>query len=151
MGRSRGQESNALKEIADSLPGGKSKQVEWMTEYKNQQIVEDVFNKVDAIVVPSVWVENSPLVIHEAQQARVPVLTANTGGMSEYVHHEVNGLLFEHRSVDEMSKQMQRMVDNHSWAAELGDRGYPFSESGDIPDIADQIIDMENIYKGLLA
>ena len=38
-----------------------------------------VFNRVDAIVVPSVWVENSPLVIHEAQQARVPVITAATG------------------------------------------------------------------------
>ena len=48
------------------------------------------------------------------------MVTANTGGMSEYVHHEVNGLLFEHRSVEDMAKQMQRMVDNHSWAAEMG-------------------------------
>jgi len=150
-GRFRGQESKALKDIADSLPKGKSLQVEWMTEYKNQQIVEDVFNKVDAIVVPSVWVENSPLVIHEAQQARVPVVTANTGGMSEYVHHEVNGLLFTHRSVDELAKQMQRMVDNPSWSIELGERGYIFSDDGNIPDITDQIMDMEGIYKGLLA
>ena len=102
-------------------------------------------------MVPSVWVENSPLVIHEAQQARVPVVTANTGGMSEYVHHEVNGLIFEHRSVEDMAKQMQRMVDNHSWAAALGERGYLFSKDGNIPDIAEQIIDMEKIYKGLLA
>ena len=60
--------------------------------------MRDAFDRVDAIVVPSVWVENSPLVIHEAQQARVPVITADAGGMAEYVRHEVNGLLFEHRS-----------------------------------------------------
>jgi glycosyltransferase involved in cell wall biosynthesis len=29
--------------------------------------------------------ENSPLVIHEAQQARVPVITAAAGGMGEFV------------------------------------------------------------------
>ncbi len=63
-------------------------------EYRNQDIVRDVFDHVDAIVVPSVWVENSPLVIHEAQQARVPVITADVGGMAEYVEHEENGLLF---------------------------------------------------------
>ena len=40
----------------------------------------DVFNHCDAIVVPSIWAENSPLVIHEALQARVPVITADYGG-----------------------------------------------------------------------
>ena len=32
--------------------------------------------------------------IHEAQQARVAVITADAGGMREYVRHEQNGLLF---------------------------------------------------------
>jgi len=49
---------------------------------RNERIVPDVFNRVDAIVVPSIWVENSPLVIHEAQQARVPVVTGDAGGMA---------------------------------------------------------------------
>lgn len=149
-GRVHGQETKALKDIAGALPKGKCEKIEWVAEYKNQEIVRDVFNQVDAIVVPSIWVENSPLVIHEAQQARVPVITANTGGMAEYVHHEVNGLLFEHRSVEDMAKQMQRMVDDPSWSEKLGKRGYPFSDNGDIPDITKQIRDMEEIYKGLI-
>lgn len=69
--------------------------IERLPEYRNRDIVRDVFDRVDAIVVPSVWVENSPLVIHEAQQARVPVITADAGGMREYVAHEVTGLLFD--------------------------------------------------------
>lgn len=55
--------------------------IEWRPEYKNAEIVPRVFNHVDCIVVPSIWDENSPLVIHEAQQCRVPVITANHGGM----------------------------------------------------------------------
>ena len=122
-GRPRGQDSDALKAIARSLPADMAQRVEWTHEYRNQDIVSQVFNHVDAIVVPSVWVENSPLVIHEAQQARVPVITANAGGMAEYVQHEVNGLLFEHRSRADLQIQMQRLADNPALAVKLGARG----------------------------
>jgi len=145
-GRPRGQDTEALINIS-SVYGDK---IEWRAEYKNQNIVEEVFNYCDAIVVPSVWIENSPLVIHEAQQARVPVITANVGGMAEYVHHEENGLLFEHRSSDSLAKQMQKFADNPKMARELGDKGYLFSENGDIPDIEKHVHDIEEIYKQLL-
>ena len=129
-GRPRGQSTEALRALARSLPGGKAERVEWLHEYRNADIVREVFNRVDAIVVPSVWVENSPLVIHEAQQARVPVITADAGGMAEYVHHEVNGLSFRHRSWRALAEQMQRFADDPALARRLGNRGYAYSESG---------------------
>jgi len=149
-GRPRGQETAALKDIAASLPSEMAGRIEWMPEYRNQDIVRCVFNRVDAVVVPSIWVENSPLVIHEAQQARVPVITANIGGMAEYVHHEVNGLLFEHRSFSSLAEQMQRFVDAPELAAKLGSRGYVFSQSGDIPDIDSHAQDIEALYQRVL-
>ena len=149
-GRPRGQDTDALKSIAAALPVSMAGRVDWVPEYRNQEIVRDVFNRVDAIVVPSVWVENSPLVIHEAQQARVPVITADAGGMAEYIHHEVNGLLFEHRSMAALAVQMQRFVDDPDLAKRLGARGYLYSVSGDVPDIADHVREMESIYEGAL-
>ncbi|NCD34704.1 MAG: glycosyltransferase [Spartobacteria bacterium] len=149
-GRHRGQDTEALRSIAEALPIGVAERVEWLPEYKNQEIVRDVFNRCDAIVVPSVWVENSPLVIHEAQQARVPVITADAGGMGEYVQHEVNGLLYEHRSIKGLASQMQRFVDDPCLAARLGARGYLFSESGDIPDLKGHVRDIESIYEGVI-
>ena len=149
-GRPRGQDTEALVRIAASLPAAVAGRVEWCPEYKNQEIVRDVFDRCDAIVVPSVWVENSPLVIHEAQQARVPVVTANVGGMAEYVRHEVNGLLFEHRSVAALAEQMQRLVDDPGLAARLGARGYWFSESGDIPSIEQHAREVEAVYGRVL-
>jgi glycosyltransferase involved in cell wall biosynthesis/MoaA/NifB/PqqE/SkfB family radical SAM enzyme len=149
-GRPRGQDTEALKGIAASLPDGAADRVEWLSEYRNQQIVRDVFDRCDAIVVPSVWVENSPLVIHEAQQARVPVVTASVGGMAEYVRHEVNGLLFEHRSIASLAGQMQRFVDDPALAARLGARGYLFSETGDVPAVGDHVREIERLYEQVL-
>ena len=145
-GRPRGQDTEALKALAEQLPNGAAPRVEWLPEYRNQDIVRDVFNRVDAIVVPSVWVENSPLVIHEAQQARVPVITADVGGMAEYVHHEVNGLLFEHRSWRSLAQQMQRLVDDPALARRLGARGYLLSDTGDVPAIEDHVVEIERLY-----
>lgn len=150
-GRPRGQDTDALKSIAASLPPGVANRVEWVAEYKNQEIVRDVFNRCDAIVVPSVWVENSPLVIHEAQQARVPVVTADVGGMAEYVHHEVNGLLYKHRSVASLAEQMQRLVDSPEFADQLGARGYLYSASGDIPSIDAHVREVEHLYESVLS
>jgi glycosyltransferase involved in cell wall biosynthesis/MoaA/NifB/PqqE/SkfB family radical SAM enzyme len=150
-GRPRGQDTDSLRGIAAQLPVEIAGRVEWLTEYRNQSIVQDVFNRVDAIVVPSVWVENSPLVIHEAQQARVPVITADAGGMAEYVHHEINGLLFEHRSIVSLTKQMQRFVDDPTRAKELGARGYLFSEDGNIPSVGEHVAAIEKLYHRVLA
>lgn len=149
-GRPRGQHTGALKAIARGLPAGAADRVEWLPEYRNEDIVRDVFNRVDASVVPSVWAENSPLVIHEAQQARVPVITANAGGMAEYVRHEVNGLRFEHRSWAELTRQMQRFVDDPEFARRLGARGYLFSESGDVPTIEAHVREVERLYQLIL-
>ncbi|MFE8071985.1 glycosyltransferase [Marinobacteraceae bacterium S3BR75-40.1] len=149
-GKPRGQDTEALKGMIAALPEGLSERVEWCPEYRNQHLVPDVFNRCDAIVVPSVWVENSPLVIHEAQQARVPVITANAGGMAEYVEHEVNGLLFEHRSFTALSDQMQRLLDDPDLAGRLGDRGYLFSDTGDIPDIGAHVEEIEKLYEQVL-
>ncbi len=149
-GRRRGQDTEALHALATRLPGDAAARVEWLQEYRNQDIVPDVFDKVDAIVVASVWAENSPLVIHEAQQCRVPVVTAAYGGMGEYVHHEVNGLLFEHRNPIDLGRQMQRLVDEPKLAKLLGARGYPLDPAGDIPDIGEHVAQIESLYRGAI-
>ena len=111
----------------------------------------DVFNRCDAIVVPSIWAENSPLVIHEALQARVPVITADYGGMAEYVHHGENGLLFSHRDPSLLSRQMQRLADDPAFARKLGSRGYLQSNDGNVPDMAEHSLAVERIYADLVA
>ena len=66
----------------------------------------EVFAKMDLLVVPSLWFENSPLTIHEAAAARVPVLVSDHGGLSEYVRQETTGRTF--RPGD--AKDLARMI-----------------------------------------
>ncbi len=149
-GRPRSQNTDALRAIASQLPVEMQEQIEWLPEYRNEHIVNDVFNQVDCIVVPSIWVENSPLVIHEALQVRIPVITADIGGMAEYVHHEKNGLLFKHRDIPSLVHQMQRLRDDPKLAKELGSQGYLQSEDGNIPSLPLHISALEDIYHHLL-
>ena len=122
-GRDRGVETASLRARAGRLPGLAGDRIEWMGEYENARIVPEVFNRCDAIVVPSIWAENSPLVIHEALQAGVPVITANYGGMAEYVRHEENGLLFAHRDQVSLAQQMQRLAGRPGTSDEIGPQG----------------------------
>jgi glycosyltransferase involved in cell wall biosynthesis len=150
-GRHRGVETENLKAFANALPDAKQHSIKWMDEYRNQEIVNDVFNQCDTIVVPSIWAENSPLVIHEALQTRVPVITANYGGMSEYIEHEVNGLLFAHRDPVSLAAQMQRFVDNPEYAKQLAKRGYILSEDGNIPSTKQHVKTVEELYDHVLS
>lgn len=142
FGRHNGQSTNALKLLA-----AKSKnKIEFEGEYINHNLANDVFSKVDCIVVPSIWAENSPLVIHEAQACKVPVITADYGGMKEYVQHNVNGLLFEHRNANSLAEQMKFAISNPDKMKTLGKRGYLYSADGSVPNIKDHCKELEKIY-----
>jgi len=45
--------------------------------------VGEVLADSDVVVVPSLWYENSPVVIQEARAARVPVIASGHGAMAE--------------------------------------------------------------------
>lgn len=142
-GRHNGQSTNALKLLAAT---SKNKIV-FAGEYINQNLADEVFSKVDCIVVPSIWAENSPLVIHEAQSCKVPVITADFGGMKEYVQHKVNGLLFKHRNTNSLKEQLRFAIANPNLLKQFGERGYLFSEDGSVPNIQDHCNELTKIYQ----
>jgi len=62
--------------------------------YDNAE-VRRLMQRVDAVIVPSIWWENSPVVIQEAFSAGKPVICSNIGGMAEKVRDGLDGLHFE--------------------------------------------------------
>ncbi len=61
--------------------------------YRNED-VPALMRSVHWMVIPSIWWENSPLVIQEAKAMGVPILASNIGGMAEKVRDGVDGLHF---------------------------------------------------------
>jgi glycosyltransferase involved in cell wall biosynthesis len=78
--------------------------------FANDQAVH-VFGNTDAVVVPSIWYENSPLAILEAHAAGRAVITSALGGMAELVHDEVDGLHFRPGDPGDLARQIQRLRD----------------------------------------
>ena len=146
FGRENGKYTNSLKQLAD----GYGNHIEFRGEYANKDLVEKVLSNVDCIVVPSIWGENSPLVIHEAQECKVPVITADYGGMKEYVQHQVNGLLFEHRSIDSLVEQLNFAAQNPTKIQGLGSIGYLFSNDGTVPDIQAHCNQLVKTYEDVI-
>lgn len=70
--------------------------------------LDGFFASIDLLVVPSVWYENSPFVIHEARTAGVPVLASDLGGMAELVRHDVDGLLARPGDAASFAEQLHR-------------------------------------------
>ena len=60
----------------------------------DQNKLSALMANIDWVVVPSIWWENSPLVIQEAFQYGRPVICSDIGGMAEKVTHMINGLHF---------------------------------------------------------
>jgi glycosyltransferase involved in cell wall biosynthesis len=65
---------------------------------------------VDWVVVPSLWWENSPLVIAEAFYHQRPVICSHIGGMAEKVTHQQTGLHFRTGSAASLADTMQQVI-----------------------------------------
>jgi glycosyltransferase involved in cell wall biosynthesis len=70
--------------------------------------VSGLMADVDWVVVPSIWWENSPLVIQEAFAAGRPVICSDIGGMAEKVTDGVNGLHFRRANAQDLAAVLER-------------------------------------------
>lgn len=89
---------------------------------------DDIFNVLgglDALVVPSVWNENTPLVVYSAQAAGCPVVASDVPGIAEAVTHDVNGLLFAPGSVIGLQHALTRLIGEERLLEELSANSMP--------------------------
>ena len=95
----------------------------------------------DYVVVPSIWWENSPVVIEEAFHARRPVICADIGGMAEKVQDGVNGLHFRARDPQSLTEVLWRCVHVPELSRILG------AGVRRLPSFADSARDYRAVYQ----
>ena len=100
-----------------------SARIRCMGRYEQHELGR-ILAEVDVVIVPSIWYENAPLVIREAFLAHTPVITADFGGMREWVTDGVNGLLFQPRNIDDLRHKMNRFITEPDLVARLS-RAFP--------------------------
>lgn len=97
---------------------GDDPRINFTGSFPNEKM-NDELGKIDVLVVPSIWYENTPLVIYSAFAAGIPVVATNLGGMAEVVNHGENGLLFEPGDPDDLARQLRRLTDEPGLLEEL--------------------------------
>lgn len=89
---------------------GQMKDVSFHGPYERSHVY-DIIADTDVVVVPSIWPENSPITIQEAFAMKVPVITADIGGMKELVIDGENGLLFRWKDPADLCEKMRVVID----------------------------------------
>ena len=100
---------------------------------------------IDVLVVPSRWYENAPGVIFEAFAAGAPVVATDLGGMSEFVRHGQNGLLFGLEDARDLAGQLRRLAQERDLLPELR------AGIGAVKSVGEYADEMEELYDTLLS
>jgi len=113
---------------------------EIMGRIPNQRVGEALADS-DVIVVPSLWYENSPVVIQEARAAGLPVVASRLGALEEKVHDGVDGILFPPGDAGALRQVLVRLAEQPGLLARL--------RSGVPPamDMGEHVSRLEQIYE----
>ncbi len=103
--------------------------------------VPEALASIDVLVVPSIWPENSPFVIHEAFLAGVPIVASRIGGIPEIVDDGVNGLLFTPGDAEALAHALDRVLSDPQLLSRLR-AGRP-----EVRDIADDVQVARRLYR----
>jgi glycosyltransferase involved in cell wall biosynthesis len=111
----------------------------------SREEVGNVLSGMDVLVVPSRWYENGPGVIFEAFAAGIPVVATDLGGMSEFVKHERDGLLFELENAHDLARQLRRLIEVPGLLEKLR------AGIGPVKTVQENVDELEALYGRLLA
>ncbi|NJN84030.1 MAG: glycosyltransferase family 4 protein [Caldilineaceae bacterium] len=99
----------------------------------------------DCLVMPSLWYENSPLVIQEAFAVGVPVVASDLGALVEKVDHDVTGARFPAGDSLALGNLLRELIHDpqrlQTWRTHI--------RPG--PTLADHVQQIEALYGSLLA
>jgi glycosyltransferase involved in cell wall biosynthesis len=111
----------------------------------SQERLPELMRDVDWVVVPSIWWENSPLVIQEAFMSGRPVICSDVGGMAEKVTDGLNGVHFRVGDPANLAAAIRKAVQSPETWNEMR-AGIP-----PIYRLGDQVAKLRDLYEKLLA
>jgi len=89
---------------------------------QNHLQLQSLYRGAVAVIVPSLWVENHPLVILEAFRAKTPIIARNIGALKEIVEESKGGILYD--TEDQLVAAITRLREDPALREELGENGY---------------------------
>ncbi len=80
--------------------------------FLNKEEVKEEVRRAKFIVVPSIWYENCPYSVIEAQSIGKAIIGADIGGIPELVKDNENGLIYRYDDIDALADKMNKLYDD---------------------------------------
>jgi len=78
-------------------------------------------------VIPSLWLENSPIVIYESMLAARPLVGSDRGGIPDLIESGNAGLVFPAKDSSALALCLKKLLGDHGLATELGVNGRSYA------------------------
>ncbi len=91
--------------------------------------VDTYYSESSLLVVPSIWMENSPVVIYDALALGLPVIATDRGGNAELVKHRENGLIVPPCNADALAEAILELIHNKPLLIAYGECSRRLSEN----------------------
>ena len=78
------------------------------------------YRAATVVVVPSLWLENAPLVALEAMACGKPIVASRVGGLPELVEDGCTGWLFERGNATDLCAKLQTALANQTLRTQFG-------------------------------
>lgn len=98
--------------------------IEFLGTFPNHEIGK-IIAGIDILVVPSLWYENTPLVVYSSLAAKRPVLASDFPGLSETIKHDWNGLIFTPGDFTALYACLKRLIDTPALLGDLSRNCHP--------------------------
>lgn len=115
--------------------------------FVSEEKLTELYEMANISVVPSVWYDNSPVVIYESFRAGTPVIGSDIGGIPELVIDGYNGYLFEAGNVDELERTLIGVIHSKPKMQELSENALASAEKYKMEE---HIAKLEQIYQNLV-
>jgi glycosyltransferase involved in cell wall biosynthesis len=102
--------------------------------------IPTIYEKIDVLVVPSIWPENSPVTISEAMASGIPVIAFNLGGISEMVEEGVTGFLVSPKDIHTLAERIERFLIHPDLRHEMGKKAVTKIQQYDLRTQVDRIL-----------
>lgn len=79
----------------------------------------EIANKLDVVVVPSIWEDCAPFVVQEALAMGLPVIGSDLGGITDFIEDGYNGIIYNHSESLELRDIILDIIDNPKLLNEL--------------------------------
>lgn len=110
--------------------------------FVDKKTLDKLYEKANIVVVPSIWYDNSPVVIYEALQNGCIVIGSRIGGLPELIKENVNGFLFPAGNSKALKNKLEKLIKNKEKLKKIEKNSFSLSWEYDLNKHVENLINM---------